>query len=99
MNACYAWLRVDFREYMVRHHLYLIVQPAPIPELRLSFFSRLFNRLPPHEQLVVDVVKELKRRGRTGGSYNHQEYSKREIKSQCTCTPLVTKLTSPFPIC
>jgi hypothetical protein len=44
------------------------------PELRVSIFSRLFNRHPPRDQLVIDVANELKRRGRTGG-YNHQEYT------------------------
>lgn len=41
----------------------------------MSFLSRLFKRFPPREQLVVDVANELKRRGLTGGSYDHQGYA------------------------
>lgn len=41
----------------------------------MSIFSRLFQRFEPEEQLVVDVVEELKRRGIVGSTYNHQAYS------------------------
>jgi hypothetical protein len=43
----------------------------------MSFLSRLFNRVPPRDQLVIDLIDELKRRGiqTQGGTYNHQDYS------------------------
>src|SRR5262245_1068137 len=41
----------------------------------MSFLSRLFRRLPPDEQLVADVLDELKRRGVAVKGYDHDEYA------------------------
>lgn len=41
----------------------------------MSILSQLFRRVLPRDQLVIDLVEELKRRGIQGGTYDHQEYS------------------------